>query len=53
MDAGLSDHMWVEGAYRSLLGREADEAGLDHWKKDLAGGQTREQVIANIMRHKK
>ena len=51
MDAGLSDHMWVQGAYRSLLGREADQAGLDHWKKDLAGGQTREQVVGNIKRH--
>ena len=24
---------------------------MDHWKKDLAGGQTREQVVGNIKRH--
>ncbi len=51
MDAGLDDDTWVKGAYKSLLGRDADQAGLDYWKKDLAGGQTREQVVGNIKRH--
>ena len=48
MSAALDDDAWVKGAYRSLLGREADPAGLAYWKGDLAGGQTRDQVVANI-----
>ena len=48
MNAALDDDAWVKKAYRSLLGREADPAGLAYWKGDLAGGQTRDQVVANI-----
>jgi len=51
MSSALDDDAWVKGAYRSLLGREADEQGLAHWKQDLASGQTRDQVVANIKRH--
>ena len=51
MSSALDDDAWVRGAYRSLLGREADDTGLAYWKGDLAGGQTREQVVANMKRH--
>ena len=51
MSSALDDDAWVKGAYRSLLGREADDTGLAYWKGDLAGGQTRDQVVANMKRH--
>ena len=50
MSGDLDDDAWVRGAYRSLLGREADDAGLAYWKGDLAGGQTRDQVVSNMKR---
>ena len=48
MSGALNDDAWVRGAYKSLLGRDVDQAGLDHWKKDLAGGTSREDVVANM-----
>ena len=48
MSGALDDDAWVKGAYQSLLGRDVDDAGLAHWKANLAGGSTREDVIANI-----
>ncbi len=48
MNAALDDDAWVKKAYRSLLGREADPAGLAYWKGDLASGQTRDQVVASM-----
>ena len=50
-DASLDDDAFVKGAYKSLLGRDADQQGLDYWKADLRSGQTRDQVIGNIKRH--
>ena len=50
MSAALDDDAWVKGAYKSLLGRDADPSGLAHWKADLAGGSSREDVIANMKR---
>jgi hypothetical protein len=35
---------FVRALYRDLLGREADEAGLDAWVRLLQAGGTREQV---------
>jgi len=48
MSGALDDDAWVKGAYKSLLGRDADPQGLAYWKADLAGGQTRDQVVANM-----
>ena len=50
MSSSLDDDSWVRGAYQSLLGRDADDAGLAYWKGDLAGGQTRDQVVSNMKR---
>ena len=50
MSAALDDDQFIQGAYQSLLGRDADDAGLAHWKSDLAGGASREDVVANIRR---
>ena len=48
MSGALDDDAWVRGAYQSLLGRDADDAGLAHWKADLAGGSSRDDVVANM-----
>jgi hypothetical protein len=48
MSGALDDDSWVKGAYQSLLGREADDAGLAHWKGALASGQSRDDVVANF-----
>ena len=50
MSNDLDDDSWVRGAYQSLLGREADDEGLNYWKGDLAGGASRDDVVANIKR---
>tara|TARA_B100000902_G_C27271827_1_gene896683 strand:- start:666 stop:1802 length:1137 start_codon:yes stop_codon:yes gene_type:complete len=48
MDTNLDDDAWVKGAYKSLLGRDVDQGGLDYWKADLRSGQTRDQVVGKI-----
>ena len=50
MSGDLDDDSWVRGAYQRLLGRDADDAGLAHWKADLAGGASRDDVVANMKR---
>ena len=50
MSGALDDDSWVKGAYKSLLGRDADPAGLEHWKSDLAGGTSRDDVVSTIKR---
>jgi len=48
MDSSLDDDAFVRGAYQSLLGRDADQGGLDYWKSNLASGASRDSVIANM-----
>ena len=50
MSGDLDDDAWVRGAYQSLLGRDADQGGLDYWKANLASGASRDSVIANMKR---
>ena len=50
MSGDLDDDAWVRGAYQSLLGRDADDAGLANWKANLAGGASRADVVANMKR---
>lgn len=50
MSDALDDDAWVRGAYQSLLGRDADAAGLAYWKGNLAGGASRDDVVANMRR---
>ena len=50
MSGDLDDDAWVRGAYQSLLGRDADDEGLAYWKGDLAGGASRDDVVANMKR---
>ena len=40
---------WINQQYRELLGRDAGTEGLNYWTGDLARGQTKDQVRANIM----
>jgi hypothetical protein len=45
---GTANERFVSEAYRDLLHREVDPAGLAFWNSQLAQGATREQVIAGI-----
>jgi len=44
---------WLQKQYTDAGLGQVDEEGGKYWKKDLASGQTREQVKANIMAHSK
>lgn len=39
---------FLEHAYRIILGREIDPIGRDHYAKRLAGGYSRQRIIADI-----
>lgn len=41
---------YVERLYRTFLGREADEAGLNYWSGQLAAGVSREEVLKGFAR---
>ena len=41
---GGTGQAWVAGMYRDLLGRDADDAGVQYWLNKLATGTTPEQV---------
>ncbi len=44
----LSNEEYVKVLYRTFLGREADQAGLDSWVAALNGGYSRDQVAAGF-----
>lgn len=47
---GHDDTTFVEIAYRTLLGREAEGSGLDYWVNDKLGtGTTREEVVEGFI----
>ena len=50
MSSSLNDDSFIRGAYQTLLGRDADDTGLAHWKNDLAGGASRKDVVSNMKR---
>jgi len=41
---------WLRDVYQDELGRELGDEGRDYWLDDIEGGQTREDVLANIKR---
>tara|TARA_B100001250_G_scaffold69684_1_gene55980 strand:- start:7773 stop:8594 length:822 start_codon:yes stop_codon:yes gene_type:complete len=42
---------WLRGVYKTELGRDVGQEGLDYWVKDIHdSGQTRNQVLSNIRR---
>ena len=42
---------WLRGVYKTELGRDVGQEGLDYWVKDIHdAGQTRNQVLSNIRR---
>ena len=45
----LCNRHFVEHLYRAILGREADEDGLEGWIGGLQGGMTREEVFNLFM----
>lgn len=38
----------INGLYQNLLGRDADQAGLDYWKKELEGGMSMDGIASAI-----
>jgi SAM-dependent methyltransferase len=46
----LSDREFVDGAFRDILGREADKGGLDFYRSVLRSGVGRTAVLLDIMR---
>jgi SAM-dependent methyltransferase len=45
-----SDTTFIEKAYREVLGRPADQDGLDHYRRVLADGLGRTAVILDLVR---
>lgn len=41
----LSNEEYIKVLYRTFMGREYDQAGLEHWKNELARGCTREEIL--------
>jgi len=52
-NASQSADDWLQSFYTEAGLGTVDAGGRDYWQKDLAGGQTKEQIKANIMLHKK
>ena len=46
----LSDSDWLNHIYKSQLGRDIGEEGKTYWGGELEGGQSRDEVLANIRR---
>ena len=44
---------WLQQAYTQAGLGKVDPGGRDYWMGDLSKGQSKADVIANIMRHKK
>ena len=45
-----SNKAFIEEQYQQGLDRDSDAGGMSHWLKDLATGQSRDDVAANIRR---
>lgn len=46
----LSDEDFVKMLYRTMFGRDADQAGLNHWVEYLRFGMTRDEVFGEFVR---
>jgi beta-N-acetylglucosaminidase len=44
-----SDEEYMKILYVTFMGREADASGLNYWKKELAGGASRKDVLKRFM----
>ena len=51
-NASQSADDWLQDFYTEAGLGTVDAGGRAYWEGDLAGGQTKEQIRANIMRHK-
>lgn len=45
---GSDDEAYVDGLYRDILGRTADESGRAHWLERLAAGDSREEIAGTF-----
>ena len=50
MSGALDDDAWVRGAYQSLLGRDADQGGLNYWSNQVASGSMTLDQVANAIK---
>ena len=50
VNKGLNDTEYVKVLYRTFMGREYDQAGLDNWVMKLAIGVSREKVLEGFSR---
>jgi hypothetical protein len=44
----LSDEEYIKVLYRTFMGREYDQTGLNYWLGQMKGGKTRQQVLKNF-----
>ena len=52
-NASQSADDWLQSFYTEAGLGQVDAGGRSYWEGDLAGGQTKDQIKANIMKHKK
>ena len=50
MNRNLNDTEFVTVAYLTILGREPDKSGLEHWVNNLTWGDTRDDVLYGFLR---
>ena len=50
MNRNLNDTEFVTVAYQTILGREPDKSGLEHWVNNLTWGDTRDDVLYGFLR---
>jgi hypothetical protein len=49
MNRNLNDTEFVTVAYQTILGREPDKSGLEHWVNNLTWGDTRDDVLYGFL----
>ena len=49
MNRNLNDTEFVTVAYQTILGREPDKSGLEHWVNNLIWGDTRDDVLYGFL----
>lgn len=44
-EKGTTDEEYIKSLYRTFMGREAEESGLQYWKNELANGVGRDVIL--------
>ena len=48
-EQNLNDEEFIKTVYQTLMGRDADEGGLEYWKQQLQNGVSREEMIDQFL----